>query len=106
MQKEPKDPHQVFGFFPDKQTAQLEFENLRKNFPSLPQEFSEEIVKDEDWKNAYKKYIQAWSDRQLHWIPLWERENTKLPKNSSVVYLDAGMAFGTGAHETLSLIHI
>jgi ribosomal protein L11 methyltransferase len=61
------------------------------------------VIEDADWQNAYKEFVKPWSDRQLHWIPLWERGNITAPEGSAVVYLDAGMAFGTGAHETTRL---
>jgi ribosomal protein L11 methyltransferase len=103
MQRERDDPYEVFGFFPDEATAGSELEALRREFPELPEEFASSTVEDADWQNAYKAFVQPWSDRQLHWIPLWERKNIQPPKGSAVVYLDAGMAFGTGAHETTRL---
>ena len=103
MQGERNDPYEVFGFFPDKATAAAELAELRKEFPELPEDFAMSSVEDADWQNAYKEFVKPWNDRQLHWIPLWERENKLPPKGSAVVYLDAGMAFGTGAHETTRL---
>ena len=47
--------------------------------------------------------LSARRDRTLHWVPLWERDAHQIPEQSAVVYLDAGMAFGTGAHETTRL---
>ena len=61
------------------------------------------MIEDADWQNAYKEFVKPWSDRQLHWIPLWERDNLTTPEGAATVYLDAGMAFGTGAHETTRL---
>lgn len=103
MQKERGDPYEVFGFFPDEATADKELEILRAEFKDLPEDFELTTIHDEDWQNAYKEFVKPWSDRQLHWIPLWERENLTPPEGSAVVYLDAGMAFGTGAHETTRL---
>lgn len=103
MQKEVNDPYEVFGFFPDEETAKAELSTLRETFPQLPEDFELNTIIDADWQNAYKEFVKPWSDRQLHWIPLWERENIQPPAGSAVVYLDAGMAFGTGAHETTRL---
>lgn len=103
MQRERDDPYEVFGFFPDKATAEAELAELRREFPELPEEFTQGTVHDTDWQNAYKKFVKPWSDRQLHWIPLWERDQITPPDGAAVVYLDAGMAFGTGAHETTRL---
>lgn len=103
MQRERDDPYEVFGFFPDATAADAELAALRKEFPGLPEDFSLTVLQDADWQNAYKEFVKPWSDRALHWIPLWERENLQTPEGAAVVYLDAGMAFGTGAHETTRL---
>ena len=103
MQKEVTDPYELFGIFPDEATASGALAVLRKDFKSLPIDFELAEIVDADWQNAYKEFVKPWSDRQLHWIPLWERKNLTAPKGSAVVYLDAGMAFGTGAHETTRL---
>lgn len=103
MQKEITDPYDVFGIFPDSETAQAELAKLRADFPKLVADFAETPIIDADWQNAYKEFVKPWSNRQLHWIPLWERDNITAPEGSAVVYLDAGMAFGTGTHETTRL---
>ncbi|MFQ3224494.1 MAG: ribosomal protein L11 methyltransferase [Lentimonas sp.] len=103
MQKEIDDPYEVFGIFADAETAHAALLELRAAFPTLPETFNETVIEDADWQNAYKEFVKPWSDRQLHWIPLWERDNIKPPADAAVVYLDAGMAFGTGAHETTRL---
>ncbi|MBL00311.1 MAG: 50S ribosomal protein L11 methyltransferase [Opitutales bacterium] len=103
MQKEVTDPYELFGIFPDEATASGALAELRKDFKSLPIDFELTEIVDADWQNAYKEFVKPWSDRQLHWIPVWERKNLTAPKGSAVVYLDAGMAFGTGAHETTRL---
>ena len=103
MQKEITDPYELFGIFPDEATASAALAVLRKDFKSLPADFELSEIVDADWQNAYKEFVKPWSDRQLHWIPLWERDNLETPADAAVVYLDAGMAFGTGAHETTRL---
>lgn len=103
QQKERHDPYELFGFFPDAESADAALAGLRAIFPELPDDFELNAIEDRDWQEAYKAYIQPWSDRQLHWIPLWERENCNPPGGAAVVYLEAGMAFGTGSHETTRL---
>lgn len=103
MQKEIDDPYEVFGIFTDAEAAHAALAELRIEFPKLPETFTETVIEDADWQNAYKEFVKPWSDRQLHWIPLWERNNLEIPADAAVVYLDAGMAFGTGAHETTRL---
>ena len=103
MQREREDPYEVFGFFPDEATAGAELAALRREFPELPADFALNTLDDADWQNAYKEFVKPWNDRRLHWIPLWERDRITPPEGAAVVYLDAGMAFGTGAHETTRL---
>lgn len=59
---------------------------------------------DTDWKNSYKAHFKAWKFGPLHWVPVWEREAFKLPAGEQVLWLDPGMAFGTGNHETTRLV--
>ena len=58
---------------------------------------------DEDWKDSYKAHFKAWKFGRLNWIPVWERETFVLPAGEAVLWLDPGMAFGTGNHETTRL---
>ena len=39
----------------------------------------------------------------LHWVPVWERERYRVPSGHAVLWLDPGLAFGTGNHETTRL---
>lgn len=103
IQGEIQDPYYIFGIFPDLKTATEALKILRREFPNLPDKFEKTIITDADWQNAYKKFVKPWNDRQLYWIPLWERSCSEAPEGSAVVYIDAGMAFGTGAHETTRL---
>ena len=103
QQKEKGDPYYLIGYFADDDSAAAALRDLQDVFPQLHNEFSRSQIRDEEWQNAYKAFVTPWSDRRLHWIPLWERENIQPPETAAVVYLDAGMAFGTGCHETTRL---
>lgn len=59
---------------------------------------------DKDWKESYKEHFKAWQFGRLHWVPVWERETFRLPTGDEVLWLDPGMAFGTGNHETTRLV--
>ena len=59
---------------------------------------------DEDWKDSYKAHFKAWKFGRLNWVPVWERETFVLPAGEEVLWLDPGMAFGTGNHETTRLV--
>lgn len=59
---------------------------------------------DKNWKESYKEHFKAWQFGRLHWVPVWERETFRLPPGEEVLWLDPGMAFGTGNHETTRLV--
>lgn len=59
---------------------------------------------DKDWKESYKEHFKAWKFGRLHWVPVWERGQYPLPPGDEVLWLDPGMAFGTGNHETTRLV--
>ena len=58
---------------------------------------------DEDWRDSYKAHFKAWQFGRLHWVPVWEREAFQLLPGDAVLWLDPGLAFGTGNHETTRL---
>ncbi len=60
-------------------------------------------VEDRDWREAYKEHFRPWSCEGLHWVPVWDRGRYRMPAGDAVVWLDPGMAFGTGEHETTRL---
>lgn len=91
------------GFFSDSATGEGQLAELRARFPQLPASGIWLDVEDRDWREAYKIHFKPWSERGLHWVPVWEREQYRLPPGDAVVYLDPGMAFGTGNHETTRL---
>ncbi|MBL9214195.1 MAG: 50S ribosomal protein L11 methyltransferase [Opitutaceae bacterium] len=59
---------------------------------------------DEDWKESYKVHFKAWKFGRLNWVPVWERGTFAPPSGEEVLWLDPGMAFGTGNHETTRLV--
>ncbi|MBL9206915.1 MAG: 50S ribosomal protein L11 methyltransferase [Opitutaceae bacterium] len=58
---------------------------------------------DQDWRDSYKAHFHAWKFGRLHWVPIWERDTHVLPPGDAVIWLDPGLAFGTGNHETTRL---
>ncbi len=56
-----------------------------------------------DWRDSYKAHFHAWQFGPLHWVPVWQRDEFQLPAGHRVLWLDPGMAFGTGNHETTRL---
>jgi ribosomal protein L11 methyltransferase len=58
---------------------------------------------DEEWRDSYKAHFHAWRCGSLHWVPEWERATYAVPAGEGVIWLDPGLAFGTGNHETTRL---
>lgn len=103
VQKTDNDAYRLFGYFDTEHDALKHWFDLQNLFPKLSKNPELKSLIDEDWQNAYKKYLKPWNYQNLHWIPIWEKENYPLLPEDTAVYLDAGMAFGTGAHETTQL---
>jgi ribosomal protein L11 methyltransferase len=58
---------------------------------------------ENEWRDSYKAHFHAWRFGRLHWVPVWERATFRLPQGDTVLWLDPGLAFGTGNHETTRL---
>jgi ribosomal protein L11 methyltransferase len=58
---------------------------------------------DADWRNSYKAHFHPWRCGRLHWVPVWQRDSYALFPGDAVIWLDPGLAFGTGNHETTRL---
>jgi len=94
------------GYFDSREAAMLAWELLtaagpaggRIGDPALRE------LPDTDWKDSYKAHFKAWKFGRLHWVPVWERATFQCPVGEQVLWLDPGMAFGTGNHETTRLV--
>lgn len=81
-----------------------EWNILKSKIPALQSKIlTETIIEQQDWQNEYKKYLHPIEVPPIHVVPIWEKLNYKIPVGEHGIYLDAGMAFGTGAHETTQL---
>lgn len=94
---------QLRGFFESEEQLQEQWAALRERIPGLGEISETLVLEDADWKEAYKRHFKPWSERGLHWVPIWEKDTYALPAGEQIVYLDPGMAFGTGNHETTRL---
>ena len=82
-----------------------EIEKKSKNFESLILEndyqVSFELRENIDWRDSYKKFFKTINlKNNLKVIPSWEKNSAD---EGEVVYIEPGMGFGTGGHETTSL---
>jgi ribosomal protein L11 methyltransferase len=61
------------------------------------------IVRDEDWAESWKRFYKPFSIAPRLWIaPSWESE-FRAPRGARTLWMDPGMAFGTGLHPTTVL---
>ncbi len=97
------EPFTLQGYFTTVVEGNDHWQELVRKFPQLSPNPAVRKVEDQDWENAYKEYLKPWSSRDLHWVPVWLKDAYPLPPGASVLYFDAGMAFGTGSHETTQL---
>ena len=56
---------------------------------------------EEDWQSGWKQYYKPIHVERLVVVPLWEDYAAK--EGETIMKIDPGMAFGTGAHETTRL---
>lgn len=91
------------GVFFEDETDLSGWDQMVGECPFLGEGFETSIVNKEDWCDEYKKYLKPWECEMLHWIPAWEKSTYEIPQGHIGVYINAGMAFGTGAHETTRL---
>jgi ribosomal protein L11 methyltransferase len=94
----------IVGIFPDEGEARAQWAALQPRLPVMP--LSEPVVHamaEGDWRDSYKAHFQPWHFGRLHWVPVWERATFQLPAGHAALWLDPGMAFGTGNHETTRL---
>jgi ribosomal protein L11 methyltransferase len=76
---------------------------ISKNFsdasaPCGPLSVAAALLDDADWENNWKQYYKPITVGGLQIVPEWlkdRRDESLIP-----IYLDPGMAFGTGEHET------
>jgi ribosomal protein L11 methyltransferase len=95
----------IVGIFTTAEEAAAQWAEL---CPLLPLEAAAaqpdaRVLGDQDWRDSYKAHFKAWRCGRLHWVPIWERETHPLAAGETAIWLDPGLAFGTGNHETTRL---
>lgn len=95
----------VVGYFEDRAGLDPVIEQLSQRVRSEWRrgELETRELADQDWRDSYKAHFHAWKFGRLHWVPIWEKETFQLPAGDAVIWLDPGLAFGTGNHETTRL---
>lgn len=99
----------LVGIFEQEHEAQRRWTELRPLLAAAgvaAATFAEPVVRllpDQDWRDSYKAHFKASQFGRLHWVPVWEREKFQPAEGEVVIWLDPGLAFGTGNHETTRL---
>ncbi|MFT3784030.1 MAG: 50S ribosomal protein L11 methyltransferase [Nibricoccus sp.] len=94
----------LVGVFEAPKQAHESWAVLRGLLPCKPIGGEElHVLADQDWRDSYKAHFKPWRFGRLHWVPIWERNTYTLPEGDAVIWLDPGLAFGTGNHETTRL---
>jgi ribosomal protein L11 methyltransferase len=93
------------GYFASRETALAAWEAIEPAMRGLGVSSVPEIraLADEDWRDSYKAHFKPWRCGRMHWVPQWERGSYEVPEGDVAIWLDPGMAFGTGNHETTRL---
>lgn len=92
----------LVGFFEDESAARSSWRKLQLRIgPTGAARVR--AVADQEWRDSYKAHFKPWRYRGLHWVPEWERASHRVPRGEVAVWLDPGLAFGTGNHETTRL---
>lgn len=94
----------LVGLFEESEMARTGWADLKRELPAkvLGAAAVTELA-EADWRDSYKAHFKAWRFGRLHWVPVWEQASHVLPKGDAVLWLDPGLAFGTGNHETTRL---
>ena len=90
------------GIFENKEQAEKEIHKINELLP-LNLDRNKIGNLDESWEKAYKNHFQPWSYKDFKFVPEWERKSLDQNASLSCIYIDPGMAFGTGTHETTRL---
>ncbi|MDR3264302.1 MAG: 50S ribosomal protein L11 methyltransferase [Clostridiales bacterium] len=98
----------VAGFFMEEEYG-MRVKELRRRLDDIKGSFTDsgsleitsEIIDDADWENNWKKYYKPIIVKNIQVIPEWLKDQKK--DGLVTVYLDPGMAFGTGEHETTKM---
>ncbi|MBX3021071.1 MAG: 50S ribosomal protein L11 methyltransferase [Bdellovibrionales bacterium] len=106
---QPEGEEDVFTRIPDRRAVDVYFaqapareflEELRSRFPQV--ELTVKTEQERDWLAEWKKSFQPFSLVEDHWvIPSWCEPP---PQAKHKIWIDPGMAFGTGTHETTQLV--
>jgi ribosomal protein L11 methyltransferase len=106
---QPEGEEEVFTQIPDRRAIDVYFESapangfielIRAHFPDIGVNIESE--QEKDWLAEWKKGFKPFELASGHWVvPSWCEPPAQAKHN---IWIDPGMAFGTGTHETTQLV--
>lgn len=88
----------VIGFFGEGADEEAIVDRLRERLPDVEVASSRED--DQPWADVWKLHFQPLKVRDDFWVlPPWEEK----PEGARAIFIEPGMAFGTGGHESTAL---
>lgn len=99
----------VKGYYPIEEFVEIyprilaDLEELEKNSDAAlgSLELSQTVIDDENWLEVWKQYYKPIRIGRVAIVPKWLKYNAS--DGEKIVYIDPGMAFGTGEHESTRL---
>ena len=89
------------GYFSSQKESNIQQSKLTHALDQVVQfSFTSALIQDQDWKEAYKAHFSPWTYMGVNLVPTWEKETYQSKPSDINIYLDPGMAFGTGNHES------
>ncbi len=90
-----------FYFDPSDQTAAIKMELLLEACGAESYAIQEKVIARKDYLESYKAHYRPFAISCLAIVPSWKKgEEPEDLKSKPVLYLDPGLAFGTGLHPT------
>lgn len=93
-------------FIPSEKNIEEYISFVRERLVSLSIDASVELKghNEVDWENAWKQYYAPIPLGKITIVPAWQKDEYSVREGEIPVYMDPGMAFGTGTHETTRLV--
>ncbi len=101
-----KEHASVSLFVPSEKNLEEYIAFVRERLAALSIEADIELKghNEQDWENSWKQYYAPIPLGRITIVPAWQKDEYKISDGEIPVYMDPGMAFGTGTHETTRLV--
>lgn len=78
-----------------------EYISYRFDIEKIPYTIISQKINEDDYANSWKQYYKPLKIGKITIVPQWEKYESK--ENEKLLWIDPGVAFGTGTHETTHL---